>query len=82
MMDNKSWAPTRRYPASPLILIAPILTFTLAYPEHLGPTYRAYTLGCWPTILHDYSLSVLHFPFGPALHTICLHFSTSILFGE
>ena len=82
-MDNrKGWALIRRYPASLAILIALILTFTLSYPEHLGPTDGAYPLSRRLTILHGYSLSVLHFPFGPALHTICLHFSTSVLFGK
>jgi len=71
--QQKSWVPIHRYPASLVILIAPILFFTLSYSEHLGPAYGAHTLGCWLTILHGYGLSVLHFPFGPALHTICLH---------
>ena len=51
---------------------------TLSYPEHLGPTYRAYTLSRWPTILHDYALGILHFPFDSALHTVRLHLSTSL----
>jgi hypothetical protein len=54
------------------------VVLSLAYPEHLGPAYRADTLGCRLTILHGYSLGVLHFPLGPALHTIGLHLSTSL----
>ena len=42
--------------------------------EHFSATYRAYTLSCRLTILHDYALSVLDFPFLSALQTVgCCH---------
>jgi hypothetical protein len=50
----------------------------LPYPKHLGAACRAHTLSCWLTILHGNALSILHLSFGAALHTICLHRSTSI----
>ncbi len=45
------------------------------YPEHLGSTGRACSLGCWPPILHvhGYGFSISHFLFGSTLHTVCLH---------
>ena len=49
----------------------------LTDPKHLGPTCGTYTLSCWFTILHGYGLGVLHFPFGTAFHTVCLHYLTS-----
>jgi len=54
-----------------------MLALALPYPEHLSPTYGAYTLSCRPPILHSYGFGVLHFPFGTAPETICLHRSTS-----
>ena len=50
---------------------------TLSDSEHLSTTRRAYTLSCWFTILHSYGPGILHFPFGTALHTVCLHWLTS-----
>ena len=47
---------------------------TLPDPEHFRATCWAYTLGCWSSVLHCYGFSVLHFPFGTAFHTVCLHF--------
>jgi hypothetical protein len=52
---------------------------TLPYSKHLGPARWAHTLSCWPPILHGYALSVPHLSFGAALHTVCLHQSTSML---
>jgi hypothetical protein len=49
------------------------------YSEHLGSTSGACTLCRRFAILHGYSLGVFHFPFGSALHTICLHQATSFL---
>ena len=46
---------------------------SLAYPEHLRPTYGTHTLGCRLAILHGYALGILHFPFSTTFHTICLH---------
>ncbi len=43
------------------------------YPEHLGATYRAHTLSRWFTVLHDYGLSIFHFPFGTTFDAVCLH---------
>ena len=51
---------------------------TLAYPEHFSPTFRTDALGCWSPVLHGYRLSLFHFPFGTALHTIGLHLPTSL----
>ena len=59
------------YPALPGKVIATISP--LSYPEHLGSTYRAYTLSRWFAVFHSYGLGVLHFPFGAAFHTVCLH---------
>ena len=70
----KGWIPIRRYPAFLAILISVISALTLPYPEHLGPACGAYTLSRWFTILHGYGLSILHFLFGTAFHTVCLHF--------
>jgi len=50
-----------------------ISALTLPYPEHLSATRRAYTLSRWPTILHDHGFGILHFLFGTAFHTVCLH---------
>ncbi len=52
---------------------------TLAYSKHLSPTCGACPLGSWPSVLHSYSLGILHFPFGTTFHTVCLHRSTSFL---
>lgn len=51
-----------------------ILVLGLPYSEHLGTTDRAYSLGCWLTVLHSDGSGVFHFPFGTALHAVCLHF--------
>ncbi len=45
----------------------------LPYPEHLSATCWAHTLSCWSTILHSNGLSILYFPLGTALYTVCLH---------
>ena len=63
----------QRYPAYSAILMPAISALTLSYSEHLSPTYGAHTLGCRLTILHGYTLGILHVPFGTALHTVCLH---------
>ena len=57
-----------------------LLALIFSDSEHLSPTCGTYPLSCRPTILHGYCLGILHFPFGTAFHTICLHWSTS-LFG-
>jgi hypothetical protein len=54
-----------------------MLAFTISYPKHLSSAYRAYTLGCWPSIFHSYALGILYFSFGSALHAVCLHLLTS-----
>ena len=59
----------------PFILIMSISGLALPYSEHLRTTRRAYTLSCWFTILHSYGPGILRFPFGTALHTVCLHFA-------
>ena len=41
--------------------------------EYLGTTLRADTLGRWLSVLHGYSLGVLHLPLGAALHAVCFH---------
>jgi len=50
---------------------------TLPNSEHLSSTRRAYTLSGRLTILHSYGPGIPHFPFGTALHTVCLHWLTS-----
>ena len=55
---------------------------TLPYPEHLGPTGRAYALSRWFAVLHSYGLSIPHFPLGTALHAICLHLVYLLFVGE
>ena len=50
-----------------------ILVLGLPYSEHLGATGGAYSLGCWLTVLHSDGFGVFHFPFGTALHAVCLH---------
>ena len=50
-----------------------ISVLTLSDSKHLSAAYRAYTLGSGLAILHDYAPGVLHFPFGTALHAVCLH---------
>jgi len=48
------------------------------YSEHLGPAYGTYALSGRPAVLHDYASGILHFPFGAAFHTVCLHLFTSL----
>jgi len=50
-------------------------TYILTLPDskHLSPTRGTYPLSRRPAVLHSYGLSVLHFPFGAAFHTVCLH---------
>jgi len=59
-----------------------ILALSLPYSEHLGPAYGTYALSSRPAILHDYASGILHFPFGAALHTVCLHLFTSLFIKE
>jgi hypothetical protein len=49
----------------------PVLAFS--YPEHLSSAIGANSLGRWLTILHGNCLSIFHFPFSAAFHTVCLH---------
>ena len=58
------------------MMIPTVSVLALPYPKHLGPTYGTNPLSCRLTILHRYGLSILHFPLGTALHTVCLHFMT------
>ena len=60
-------------PAVPLIAQSYDNALALPYFEHLGAAGRAYALGRRLTVLHLYTLGVLHFLFGAALHTIPLH---------
>ncbi len=50
----------------------------LLYPEHLSATGGTDALGRRLAVLHDYALGILHLPLGTALHTICLHWFTSL----
>ncbi len=59
--------------ASSISMIPAVFALTLPYPEHLSATSGADALSCRLSILHGYGLSVLHFPFGLAFHTVCLH---------
>jgi hypothetical protein len=47
------------------------LTFT--NPKQLGAAYWARALRRRSAVFHCDFLGILHFPFGPALHTISLH---------
>jgi hypothetical protein len=51
---------------------------SLSYPEHLSPTYRTHTLGCWLAVLHGYALGIFHFSLGSTFHTVCLHLSNPL----
>ena len=53
---------------------------TLADSEHLRTASWTYALGCGLSVLHCYGLSVLHFLFSAALHTICFHLFTPFNF--
>ncbi len=53
------------------------LLFCRTNSEHLGATYRTGALSCRLSVLHCYSLSVLHFPLGTALDAVSLHIHTS-----
>ena len=67
------------YPASLITLLISIRSaLTLSYSEHLGSTRWTYTLCRWPSILHGYAFGILHFSFGAAFHTVCLHWLTSL----
>ena len=46
--------------------------------QGICPTCGTYPLSRWLTILHGYALSILHFSFGTAFHTVCLHGFTSL----
>ena len=63
----------------PVILALRVSALTLADPKHLGPTSGTHPLGRWLSILHGYRLSVLHFPFGTAFHTVRLHYKSLLL---
>jgi hypothetical protein len=52
------------------------------YSEHLGPAYGTCALSGRPAVLHDYASGIPHFPFGAALHTVCLHLFTSLFVKE
>jgi hypothetical protein len=54
----------------------------LPYSEHLGPTYGTCALSGRPAVLHDYASGIPHFPFGTALHAVCLHLFTSLFIKE
>ena len=69
----------REYPALLSLLGYVGADLTLADSEHLGSAHRAHALSCWPAIFHGDPSSVLHFPFGTALHTVCLHLTLLFL---
>jgi len=69
----------QEYPALLGLLGYVGVALTLANFEHLGSAHRAHTLSCRPAIFHGYPSSVLHFPFGTALHTVCLHLTLLFL---
>ncbi len=53
---------------------------TLADSEHLRTAGWTYALGCRLSVFHGYGLSILHFLFSAALHTVCLHLSAPFNF--
>ena len=50
---------------------------TLPHSEHLCPANGTCPLGRRLTIFHRYWLWILHLPFRPALHAVCLHWLPS-----
>jgi hypothetical protein len=54
----------------------------LTYPEHLCVAHGAHTLGRRPPILHLYRPGVRHLSLLAALHTISLHFCTSLYIAK
>ena len=72
-MDNKG-AGYLRVDIQPLVnMISVDSALTFSDSKHLSAAYRAYSLSCRLTILHGYRLSIFHFPFGTAFHTVSLH---------
>jgi hypothetical protein len=76
----EGWASMQKMPSLSVILLITILALSLPYSEHFGSAYGAYALSGRPAILHDYASGILHFPFGAAFHTVCLHQFTSLFF--
>jgi len=75
-LKKKGWVPIKDTQPSAV----PIPTaLALPYPEHLSPARGTYTLGRWSPVLHGDALGIFHFPLGPALHTVCLHFYLLLL---
>ena len=56
-----------------------ILSLTLSYPKHLGPTRWTGPLSRRSTILHSYASSILHFPLGATFQTVRLHLIALLL---
>ena len=75
-LKEKGWVLVKD--TQPSVVLTPTVS-ALPYPEHLSAACRAYTLSRRLAVLHGYRLGVLHFPFGSAFHTVCLHLSASFL---
>jgi len=80
MVDNKRLGTFYMIPSLSVVLLTTMVVLSLPDSEHLGSAHRTYTLSSRPAILHDYASGILHFPFGAAFHTVCLHLFTSLFF--
>ena len=79
-MDSKrGWIFTLN-PSLFINLAIRLSNLALADFEHLCAAYGANALRCRPAILHRDCLGILHISLGPALHTIALHWVTSLFF--
>ena len=78
----KGWVSFVQIPSLSVVLPPIILALSLPYSEHLGPAYGTLALSGRPAVLHDYASGILHFPFGAALHAVCLHLFTSLFIKE
>ena len=54
------------------------LLSSLSSSKNFGPAWGTRLLSSWLAILHGYGSSISPFPFGSALHTIHLHWLTSL----
>jgi len=67
---------TNTQPTLILVLVISALTDS----KHFSPAYGTDALSRRLSILHGYSLGILHFSLGPAFHTVRLHLFSSLLY--
>jgi len=82
MVGNKRLGTFYMIPSLSVVLPTTIVALSLPYSEHLGSAHGTYTLSSRPAVLHDYASGILHFSFGAAFHTVCLHLFTSLFIKE